>query len=327
MVLNVSGVLDYASTITIKLLRPSMKLPPGWYAILSSDELTPYKPLGVERFGQALVLWRDESGAPVVMRDLCPHRSAKLSLGKLKDNRVQCPFHGFEFDTAGSCRYVPETEKPAENLCVDVFPVQEIHNLIWVWYGSSNKPSLDPPWFAELEEGLLYCQFTDLWPCHITRCIENQLDYAHLPFVHASTIGRFASTSAKPEVELADERIKFRPNAEKNKVAFIEYRFPNIWQNYIKDGFMIFLAFAPVNETSTNLYLRTYYRGVAVPILKDLVDWFFNITNGIILGQDRSVVLSQGSSSSLEATGERLFLSDIPIRHFRKRWQETQGQS
>lgn len=293
---------------------------------MSSDELTPYKPVGIRRLAESLVVWRSEDGSPVAMRDLCPHRSAKLSLGKVAGDRIQCPFHGFEFDTKGSCVHVPETGKAAENLRVDSFFLKEVNDLIWLWHGEG-EPSGLPPWFAEIdsERGMVYGQFTDTWPCHITRCVENQLDYAHLPFVHKSTIGRFVDVQKQAKVEMDDKHIRVMPNPDKQPPSFIEYRFPNIWQNYISENFLIFLAFVPVDEETTILYLRTYYRGMKIPILKDLVDWFFNITNSIILSQDRAVVVSQGSEPSVgvKSKSERLFLSDIPVRHFRKTWQEN----
>ncbi|MBK9207343.1 MAG: Rieske (2Fe-2S) protein [Anaerolineales bacterium] len=35
-----------------------------------------------------------------MMSDLCPHRGVALSAGKLVDDCIQCPFHGFEYDTS-----------------------------------------------------------------------------------------------------------------------------------------------------------------------------------------------------------------------------------
>jgi phenylpropionate dioxygenase-like ring-hydroxylating dioxygenase large terminal subunit len=75
-----------------------MLIPDRWYAVLDSKEVRTGKPLGVRRFGESLVFWRDADGRIVVMKDRCPHRSSQLSLGRIIDGRIQCPFHGFEFD-------------------------------------------------------------------------------------------------------------------------------------------------------------------------------------------------------------------------------------
>ena len=44
-------------------------LPNYWYPILQSEELTADKPVGVRILGEALAVWRDQSGAPCVVRD------------------------------------------------------------------------------------------------------------------------------------------------------------------------------------------------------------------------------------------------------------------
>lgn len=70
--------------------------PSGWYAILHISEIPKNKPYGCIRFGLPIVIWKDGDEI-IVMEDRCPHRSAKLSLGKICDNKIRCPFHGFEF--------------------------------------------------------------------------------------------------------------------------------------------------------------------------------------------------------------------------------------
>jgi phenylpropionate dioxygenase-like ring-hydroxylating dioxygenase large terminal subunit len=51
--------------------------------------------------GEELVLWRGPEGKIIVMRDRCPHRSAKLSLGKIVNGNIQCRYHGFQYDREG----------------------------------------------------------------------------------------------------------------------------------------------------------------------------------------------------------------------------------
>jgi phenylpropionate dioxygenase-like ring-hydroxylating dioxygenase large terminal subunit len=70
-------------------------IPNMWYAVLDSKEVKPGKPYAFKRLNEELVFWRDKSGKIVVMRDRCPHRSCKLSPGKIIDGQLQCHFHGF----------------------------------------------------------------------------------------------------------------------------------------------------------------------------------------------------------------------------------------
>jgi phenylpropionate dioxygenase-like ring-hydroxylating dioxygenase large terminal subunit len=187
-----------------------MKIPEGWYVILSSRELGSEEPVSIERFGLSLVAWRDSTGSPVVMADTCPHRSVKLSLGKLSKDCIVCPFHGFEFDRNGVCQLVPETKKPATNLRARTFPAAEKYCFLWIYLGEKEELK-DIPWFTQLQNPkLIYSEESDVWPIHVSRCVENQLDYAHLPYLHRTTIGKGFDVSVKRNFELENDEIALK---------------------------------------------------------------------------------------------------------------------
>ncbi|CAN5725113.1 aromatic ring-hydroxylating dioxygenase subunit alpha [soil metagenome] len=296
-----------------------MKIPSGWYAIAETHEVPTGKPLSLERFGTNLVLWRHD-GELVVMEDRCPHRSAKLSLGTTEKGCIVCPFHGFQFSDLGVCTYVPETKKPAPNLTVKTYPWRERHGMVFVKLGDDKN--YEPPWYEELEGGFAYSTLTKTWECHITRCIENQLDYAHLPFVHKNTIGGGTDPSRPVVFDLSADAIKTYTNTEKAQGSFFQFKFPNIWLLSIVPGkFLLFLAFAPVNEQKTKLYLRTYQKFCTLPLLRNTIGWLAKAQNAYILSQDRRVVLSQLPNSVMDAEDERLYPSDKGIAFFREEWR------
>ena len=72
-----------------------------WYVVLDAKEVKRNKPIGVTRLSQKLVLWRDEKNQINCIYDQCCHRGASLSIGKLVENHLQCPFHGFQYDRFG----------------------------------------------------------------------------------------------------------------------------------------------------------------------------------------------------------------------------------
>ena len=51
---------------------------PAWYPIAASSAVVRRKPIGVKRFGEALVMWRADDGRVVCLPDRCSHRSAAL---------------------------------------------------------------------------------------------------------------------------------------------------------------------------------------------------------------------------------------------------------
>ena len=111
-----------------------------WYPILQSEELGREKPLAIQRLGEHLVVWRDGDGAPRTLRDRCPHRAAKLSIGRILDGQLQCIFHGLRFDGMGQCALIPwePDDSPLRSgVCVTAYPTRELAGYIWCYLGDT----------------------------------------------------------------------------------------------------------------------------------------------------------------------------------------------
>jgi len=74
-----------------------------WYMAMWSENLAAGTLLPRMLLGTPLVFWRDTQGRVAALEDRCPHRFAPLSKGKLLGDRVQCGYHGLEFDGSGAC--------------------------------------------------------------------------------------------------------------------------------------------------------------------------------------------------------------------------------
>jgi len=316
-------------------------IPNQWYVVLEPSEVPRDRPVGVVRLGERLVFWRDTQGRPVCQRDKCAHRGAALSAGKVVGDCVECPFHGLQYDATGRCQFIPANGKVAqvpERFQVHTYPTQEAHGFIWLWWGEPRE-SLPPlPWFDDLDDSFPHATFKDHWTVHYSRAIENQLDVAHLPFVHYNTIGRGGRTLIDgPVVKLENDRLQvwvynrvddgtapLKPPdiPEPETPALLHFHFPNIWQNRLGERMRVLLAFVPINEENTRLYLRFYGRFLGVPVLDRLLCKLSNLGNRIILGQDKRVVLTQQPKRTELAMGEKLFQADRPIVAYRKRRRE-----
>ncbi len=81
-----------------------------WVAITTRSELDTARPvLPITLAGKPYVLFRDDEGELGLIGRHCPHRGADLCFGRLEDNGLRCPFHGWHFDRTGQC-----VEQPAE---------------------------------------------------------------------------------------------------------------------------------------------------------------------------------------------------------------------
>lgn len=73
-----------------------------WLPVAYSQDLG-VDPLAVKVLEERVVLFRVR-GAIKAFKDLCIHRGAALSLGKVKDDCIVCPYHGWEYNVDGQCK-------------------------------------------------------------------------------------------------------------------------------------------------------------------------------------------------------------------------------
>jgi len=317
-------------------------IPNQWYAILESKEVKKGKPAGVTRMGEKLVAWRDKEGQVTVMGDQCPHRGVALSAGKLIGDCIQCPFHGFQYDTRGACRLVPANGKDAEPpkaLKVKTYPTREAHDLIYIWWGEPCSEYPQVPWFESIPETMVYTTLKDHWSNHYARAIENQLDVVHLPFVHHNTIGAGNRTMVNGPVATEESHwpgdhlinlwvfndmdrgqkpLKPSEIPVPDRRPQLQFRFGNLWQNWIADDLRIVIAFAPIDNENTLMYIR-YYHSMRVPVLRQIYGWLGSLGNLLIERQDRRVVVTQRPHRPDLGLGEIMIQGDSPIVIYRKR--------
>lgn len=316
-----------------------MQLPGNqWYVVLASAELR-RKPLGVERLGQRIVFWRDSQGVAHAHSDRCPHLGAALSAGTIREDALVCPFHGFAFDSTGMCRHIPangSTGRIPRGMALATFLLLEKFGFIWLWLGQRMQVYPALPFFPELAQGWRYRTDIVDWPVHYTRAIENQLDVAHLAFVHGAAMGqRGRSFVDGPHVESDAQGIRIwssnardvgqaqRTQAELREAAAgqpprIQFLFPGTWQLHLGQSIRNVVAFVPINEHSTRYYLRFYHR-TRLPFVRRLFEMAMGWSNRFILSQDKRVVVTQTPANSLEASSDRYIEADRAIIEFRKR--------
>lgn len=312
-------------------------IPNQWYAILPSKQVKANQLLAVKRLNLELVLFRSANGAISCVVDQCAHRGAALSKGKLKDGCIQCPFHGLEFNPDGRCVFIPANGTSSTETLgrynVKHFPVREWQGILYIWYGDADSVAGEPPFFTDHMDGsFVYSEIEDHWNSHYSRCIENQLDVVHLPFVHHNTIGRGNKTlvngpkvvptagglitSANNEVD-AGQTPKKASDCVINP-TYLEFLFPNLWMNHISDAIKVIIFFAPVDDENTILYIRFYCKVTGFKPLDTLIAFFGKFGNRVIERQDKRVVVTQRPKISAYRSQEKLLSGDAPIIQYRR---------
>ena len=319
-----------------------------WYAVLDAKEIKTGKLTGVKRMGEQLVFWRTAAGEVACLRDLCPHRGVALSTGKLIDDQVQCPFHGFEFAASGECTLIPANGRNGpipKAMRAAGYPAREQYGFIWIWWGEPRDDLPEIGFFDSIDDSFSYSTIRDHWKTHYSRAIENQLDVLHLPFVHRTTIGRGNQTVVDGPItdccldanmiqvwfsNRVDDGSPARSVKELTQPRgnpLLQFIFPNIWQNWLGDNIRVMIAFVPIDDENTRMYIRSYQKIMQVPVLKSIFNLVSGIGNLVIERQDRWVVETQQPKRSGLRIGERLVPGDQPIILYRRRREELIEQA
>ena len=114
-----------------------------WYMVGLSSSL---KVGGLRRemlAGEPVLLARTREGKAFALRDICPHRAAPLSGGRVLGNEVECPYHGWRFRPDGVCSMIPsvvaEQDFAVDRIRVASYPLCEQDGLLWVYLPTDSK--------------------------------------------------------------------------------------------------------------------------------------------------------------------------------------------
>jgi phenylpropionate dioxygenase-like ring-hydroxylating dioxygenase large terminal subunit len=167
----------------------------AWYPLTWADRIT--QTLGAHRvLGEDLVAYRTEAGEAVAMADICPHRMAPLSIGKLRGDAIECGYHGMTFGRDGICTRIPGQAHVPATARVRSYPVVERMGLAWIWMGDPaaadpaeivTVPEYDDPNWSSAQGDALEIDANYL------NLADNLCDPSHVSFVHLSTLGSAAS--------------------------------------------------------------------------------------------------------------------------------------
>ena len=167
-----------------------------WFAALSSeveaDSLKRH-----ELLGEPVLIGRTRQGEAFALRDICPHRAAPLSAGRIVDKdgegpTVECPYHGWRFRTDGVCAAIPSISDTqdfeADRIKVRRYPVAESQGLVFVWMASDprnpSEPDQPPPVFPGVVGGGPKLVERMDFDSHVDHAVVGLMDPAHGPYVH-----------------------------------------------------------------------------------------------------------------------------------------------
>lgn len=163
----------------------------SWYVIGETNSFITNKPKKITIWNKDYVVWKNATHF-FACDNICPHRGASLAKGKICNNNIICPYHGYEFNSHGELKFVPGL-KFKENIKFNInsFDIFEIDGWVYLNTFLNNHNNYSNNLYREPERSLpgnehIFRQVNlkQDFQCYPRILTENSLDVMHIAFVH-----------------------------------------------------------------------------------------------------------------------------------------------
>lgn len=177
----------------------SMK-PTGWFHIAWSAEIPPGGVRPLKYFGQELVAFRTIGGELSVLDAHCAHMGAHLGYGgKVKDDCIACPYHGWRWAVDGSNALIPYQDNTMRKK-LRRWETVEQHEMVFLWHDPAGGPA-QRDWLPDIfDTPELPARQEDFYPCYSNHALvfkpnerlhpqvvtENTTDSMHFRYTHGA---------------------------------------------------------------------------------------------------------------------------------------------
>jgi nitrite reductase/ring-hydroxylating ferredoxin subunit len=170
-------------TLTAEI-RPGQRHHETWYAVALSSDVQSGCAIGRAFLNGRVAVYRQRSGAPVVLTARCPHMGADLALGDVVGDDLRCTYHHFCFGPKGDCTAVPSAERIPPAAKVFSYPCVESLGLVWAWNGAT--PRFEAPGVRDFEPSQLLARARQAERFSVAPWLSvgNSFDFLHLRHVH-----------------------------------------------------------------------------------------------------------------------------------------------
>jgi nitrite reductase/ring-hydroxylating ferredoxin subunit len=141
----------------------------------------------VRLLGEDLIAFRNTDGEVGIVTNSCPHRGASMFFGRNEENGLRCVYHGWKFDTEGTCVDMPS--EPAESnfkgkVRIKAYPAHESAGAVWLYMGPAEKMLPFRDFGTEsLPESDWRASKVFTW-CNYVQAMEGNLDSSHISYLH-----------------------------------------------------------------------------------------------------------------------------------------------
>ncbi|MCO5577424.1 hypothetical protein L7F22_031256 [Adiantum nelumboides] len=319
-----------------------------WYPLYLTREVPRDAPLALTVFHKRVVLHNDGDANLRCYEDRCPRRLAKLSEGQIMNGRLECLYHGWQFEGEGQCVKIPQLPAGAKiptAACVRSYPVHDSQGVVWVWMGTKSKADVKKiPHFDQYDDpNNVEIASIHFLPYDHSILLENLMDPAHIPISHDRTdlsAKRENAQALKFEIfertsrgfagrfgDLASEDFAFNSRFEAPCVLRNEREKVDKDGNLVK--FTAVFLCRPAGQGQSMLIARFAQVSKKNLIFSLIPEWIIHQVSNKVFEQDMAFLASQNEVLNREGLPtSRLYLnlrsSDVFVLEYRK-WLDKVG--
>ena len=306
-----------------KLGRNLNMIDHNWYVIGEIDKYSKDNPKKVIINDTPITVWKDNHDRYSGIYDVCPHRGASLSNGRVdkQTNCVVCPYHTFKYNSHGRLVQTPGQKQLRVynhyNYRTDVpyFKIVKLNN----WLYLNNRPifdvKIDLPdqntiWLEPEagNESFRSISLSKVFKMDARTVTENSLDILHISEVHtfgnkkrplplSQKLEKIAEGHHKYiyEYEAGEDSMASKVFDSKKLIVENEYILPHytvarvIFGDYINT---VVTSALPINEKETHLFVKTYRNNWVfnIPFIDDFFDEVTKRMMDKTLCEDKAVI-------------------------------------
>jgi phenylpropionate dioxygenase-like ring-hydroxylating dioxygenase large terminal subunit len=316
-----------------------------WYYAIPGDRLKRGRMVAKTMLGEPVLLGRDAEGKPFALVDICPHRGIPLSFGRFDGTEIECCYHGWRFNSAGTCTLIPtlveDQQTDLAKIKVKAYPAEEVQGNVWVFFGDDSASAPPIPVLPELEGSRPKMVETMMFKGGIDHAVIGLVDPAHATFVHASWFWRSKKKIRDKAKAFVPTTLGFtmaRHPPSSNSRAYkalggkpeteIVFRLPGVRYEHIKTGRHVMChltTLTPVSDVETEINHSIYWTQPWFDPLKLLFRPFARA----FLKQDRDVISKQ--QIGLAHNPQLLLLADPDVQarwylRLKNEWERSRAE-
>lgn len=287
-----------------------------WYILALEKEVPTDRPIRRTIYDINYVIFRNAKGEIGVMKDYCLHRGAQLSLGKIDQGRLRCPYHGWAYDHQGQVCEIPSEQKVSNPICAKKIPLCIQDSCVWIWTGEDAPTSEKPPWrFPDYQnpKSSQYFMITD-FDQNVDHLVQNFMDVPHTVYVHEKWFRKRTHLKIPVTINVANSRVLVQYQQPKDVIGFMEqvlnpekkpmihtdeFIFPNITRVDYKFGekyFIINSQCTPISDFKTRVYTWIAYD---IGIFTKILTPFMKFYTRQVIQQDVEIMKNQGDNMKI----------------------------